>query len=148
MRITSEIHYFDSMSAVKKYHSKLLEPVCRQWELTHNELNILLFLLNNSELDRAADIVSYRGIAKSHVSLSVANLEKKELLTRHFDEDDRRAAHLKLTDRGIAIAEQANVLQTQLVAELFRGISPEQLEIWRNMALIVQKNIQNLDTTP
>ena len=85
---------------------------------------------------------------KSHVSLSVANLEKKELLTRHFDEDDRRAAHLKLTDRGIAIAEQANVLQTQLVAELFRGISPEQLEIWRNMALIVQKNIQNLDTTP
>ena len=61
--------YFDAMSKAKKEYSRCLEPVCRDFGLTQNELAVLLFLRNNPGLDRAADIVSCRSIAKSHVSL-------------------------------------------------------------------------------
>ena len=39
--------YFDILGKAQKVYSKQLEPVCRKWELTRSELDVLLFLLNN-----------------------------------------------------------------------------------------------------
>ena len=61
--------YFDAMSKAKKEYSRCLEPVCRDFGLTQNELAVLLFLRNNPCLDRAADIVSCRGIALSLIHI-------------------------------------------------------------------------------
>ena len=145
MQFASGINYFDTMASAQKYYAKLMEPLCKTWELTRNELDILLFLYNNPEFDRAADIVSRRGIAKSHVSLSVTNLEKRELLERRFDENDRRTAHLILTEQGSAIAVQGRELQQQYFAAMYQGISQEELQIWKKIVLKVQDNIRNFD---
>ena len=122
-----------------------MDPVCKEWNLTRNELDVILFLHNNPEFDRAADIVSRRGISKSHVSLSVSGLEEKGLLIRRFDENDRRTAHLELTRDGIRIADQGRELQNQYFAAMYRGISREELQIMKNIVLKVQENIQNFD---
>ena len=82
--------HFDVTQQVKKKYTLAVEPVCRKWNLTKNELDVLLFLYNNPEFDRAADIVAHRGLTKSHVSLSVSNLEGRGLLTRREDPEDRR----------------------------------------------------------
>lgn len=147
MRFNASFNYFDIMSAAKKSYSKLLEPICRQWELTRNELDVLLFLYNNPEFDRAADIVSRRGIAKSHVSLSVSNLESRALLNRQFDVHDRRAAHLALTEQGRQIAAQARQVQMGYFAALYQGISEEEFEVWRKITQKVCDNIENFDKT-
>ena len=146
MRFDSGIHYFDTAASAQKYYTKIMDPLCKTWELTHNELDILLFLHNNPEFDRAADIVSRRGIAKSHVSLSVASLEEKGLLVRRFDENDRRAVHLELTEAGRIISAQARDLQLRYFSALYQGISPEEFEIWRKITQKVRDNINNLDT--
>ena len=98
-------NFFDAMSRAKKEYTRCLEPVCRDFRLTQNELAVLLFLNNNPGRDRAADIVSCRGIAKSHVSLAVSTLEARGILSRRFDASDRRACHLVLTEKGAEIAE-------------------------------------------
>lgn len=144
----SEINYFDVMAVAKKHYAKLLEPICKQWELTRNELDILLFLFNNPEYDRAADIVSRRGIAKSHVSMSVAGLEEKGLLIRRFDENDRRTAHLELQASGSAIASQAREKQMQFFSLLYNGISQEEFDLWKKIQTKVYKNIENFKITP
>ena len=144
----SEVNYFDVMAVAKKHYAKLLEPICKQWELTRNELDILLFLYNNPEYDRAADIVSHRGIAKSHVSMSVASLEEKGLLIRRFDENDRRTAHLELRDSGSAIAAQAREKQMQFFTLLYKGISQEEFELWKKIQTKVYKNIENFEINP
>jgi MarR family transcriptional regulator for hemolysin len=105
----------------------------------------MLFLYNNPAYDRAADIVSHRGIAKSHVSLSVASLEEKGLLRRRFSEQDRRTAHLELLEQGQRIAAQAREKQVQYFSALYRGVSPEELEIWKNITQKVWDNIKNLE---
>ena len=141
----AEINYFDASAAVEKQYSKFLAPICKQWNLTRNELDILLFLYNNPEYDRAADIVSRRGITKSHVSLGVASLEEKGLLVRHFDENDRRTAHLKPEGRGVTIASQARQMQLQFFSALYAGITPEEFDIWKTIAHKICKNIENFD---
>jgi MarR family transcriptional regulator for hemolysin len=145
MHFSSGVHYFDISAAAQKYYAKLLDPVCKEWNLTRNELDVILFLHNNPEFDRAADIVSRRGISKSHVSLSVSGLEEKGILIRRFDENDRRTAHLELTRDGIRIADQGRELQNQYFAAMYRGISREELQIMKNIVLKVQENIQNFD---
>lgn len=136
------INYFDLAGRAKKRYCRFLEPVSKKWALTQNELNVLLFLHNNPQYDRAADIVACRGISKSHVSLSVNNLERRGLL-RRFVADDRRTAHLALTEQGRAIAQEGREAQQSYFMELYRGITPEEFDQWRR---ITQKVCENIET--
>ena len=147
MHFVAEYSYFDAVSSVKKSYSKMLDPICQQWNLTRNELDIILFLYNNPVYTRSVDIVSHRGIAKSHVSLGVSSLEEKGLLTRRYSEQDRRTAHLELLEPGLHIAAAAREKQLQYFEALYRGISPEEFEVWKNIAKKVWDNIQNLEIT-
>ena len=146
MLYPAHINYFDASAAAEKAYYKFLAPICREESLTRNELDVLLFLHNNPEYDRATDIVSRRGIAKSHVSLSVSTLEEKGLLHRRFDESDRRTAHLELTGSGRNIAARARDIQLRYFEAIYRDISPEEFEVWKKIVLKVQSNIRNLDT--
>jgi MarR family transcriptional regulator for hemolysin len=147
MHFGAEFNYFDVMASAKKSYSRLLDPICQEWKLTRNELDIMLFLYNNPEYNRAADIVSHRGIAKSHVSLSVASLEEKGLLLRRFSEQDRRTAHLELPEPGRVIAAQAREMQLRYFSALYRGISPEEFEIWKNITQKVWDNVKKIENT-
>ena len=145
MKQLSPAAYFDILGQAQKAYSKQLEPVCREWNLTRNELDVMLFLYNNPESDRAADIVARRGMAKSHVSLSVGTLEEKGLLTREFSATDRRTAHLKLTDRGMEIAAQGRQRQAEYFELLYKGISEEEMALWRKITQTVCENIENVN---
>ena len=147
MHFGAEFNYFDAMASARKSYTKLLEPICQEWELTRNELDVILFLYNNPGYDRATDIVSRRGIAKSHVSLSVANLEEKGLLRRRYSELDRRTAHLELLEPGQVIAVRARERQVQYFSALYQGISPEEIEIWKNIVLKIQSNIKTIESS-
>ena len=135
----------DTVQSAKKKYALLLEPVCRKWKLTRSELDVLLFLHNNPELDRAADIVSIRQIAKSHVSLSVGNLEKRGLLRREFDPNDRRTAHLKLTEAALPIAAEGYLLQEQYFGRIFAGLTQEEFALWRQILEKVCRNIETME---
>ena len=137
--------YFAIVEMAKKSYGRLLAPICQKFDLTRSELDVLLFLHNNPGYDRAADIVSRRGMVKSHVSLSVTNLESRSLLCRRCDEADRRTAHLELTEAGKAIAEEARQKQEVFFESIYRGISPEEFAFWGNLTEKVWNNIRNLE---
>ena len=125
--------YFDAMGKATKEYSRYLEPVCKRWNLTQNEMAVLLFLYNNPGRDRAADIVECRGIAKSHVSLAVSNLERRKILTRHFEPTDRRTSHLALTEHGKEIAQEGKERQRAFFQALYAGVGPEEMEQLRHL---------------
>lgn len=145
MKASASMNYFDIMGMAKKSYNMILAPICSKWEITRNELDVLLFLRNNPQYDRATDIVTYRGIAKSHVSMSVANLESKGFLTRKFDKADRRTVHLVLTEQGYGIAREARKYQTQFFSALYHGITEDEFALWRTVTEKVCNNIRNLE---
>ena len=137
--------FFDILSQSQKAYSRQLEPVCKKWDLTRSEVDVLLFLYNNPEYDRAADIVTHRGMTKSHVSMSVAELADRGLLERRTSSDDRRTTHLLLTKEGLAIAADAREAQQGFFDMLYEGVSPEELVLWENITQKVFENIGNLN---
>ena len=138
------IDYFGSQQRAKKAYERILEPVCGQWGLSRAEVDILLFLFNNPGLDRAADIVERRGLAKSHVSTGLAALEERGLVTRQVDAADRRAIRLKLTKLGTAVAEDARIAQRSFFFSIYEGITPEEFAVWQRIMEKVSDNIQKL----
>ena len=136
--------YFDMLSTSQKGYSKILDPVCKKWDLTRSEMDVLLFLYNNPEYDRAADIVTRRGMTKSLVSMSVATLEERGLLQRQCSPTDRRTMHLRLPEAGEKIAAEGREAQQQFFDQLYMGISEEELALWDSITQRVYKNIEEL----
>ena len=139
--------YFDILAKSQKLYTKQLEPVCKKWDLNRSELDVLLFLYNNPAFDRAADVVTHRGMAKSHVSMSVANLADRGFLLRQASPDDRRTVHLQLTDPGREIAAEGREAQKAFFALLYRDIPEEELRSWEKITEKVHDNIEKLDIT-
>jgi len=147
MEIPTGVNYLEVMSKAQKGYARYMEPVCKKWGLTRNELDVILFLCNNPAFDRAADIVSRRGIAKSHVSLSVANLERRGMLVRCFDPNDRRTAHLELTERGLTAALEGKSAQQEFFSRLYGCLTEEEFSIWKKITQKICEHIENLDKT-
>lgn len=138
-------NYFDILGQSQKAYSKQLEPVCKKWNLTRSEMDVLLFLYNNPGFDRAADIVTRRGMAKSHVSLSVANLCDLGLLERQYSPADRRTAHLRLTATGEGIAAEGRQAQKDFFNLLYGDISQEDFQLWEKITRKVCENIEKIN---
>ena len=132
--------YFGVSQRVSKLYGKFLEPVCQRHGLTKNELDVLLFLYNNPEYDRARDVVVHRGLVKSHVSLSVTNLQARGLLSGETDSTDRRIVRLRLTDEGRSVAGEGRSVQEAFFSRLFAGIDREEMEISLKIKQIVSAN--------
>ena len=141
----ARFNYFDTMARAQKGYARLLEPICKKWDLTRNELDVLLFLANNPDFDRAVDIVNHRGLAKSHVSMSVASLENRGLLARQPDPTDRRTVHLRLTDKAGEITDVGCRVQKQFMDYLHQGVTEEQMALMRLFAERVYENIKNIE---
>ena len=143
--LMTQFNYFDTMARAQKGYARLLEPICKKWDLTRNELDVILFLANNPDFDRAADIVNHRGLAKSHVSMSVNSLESRGLLDRIPDPSDRRTVHLHLTEKAREITDVGCRVQRQFMDYLHQGVTEEQLELMRLFAVRVYENIKNIE---
>lgn len=140
-----EFNYFDTMARAQKGYTRLMDPICKKWDLTRNELDVLLFLANNPEQDRAVDIVNNRGISKSHVSLSISSLEKRGLLVRREDLQDRRTVHLQLTESARPITEKGRTAQKLFFSYIHKGVSQEQIDLMMDFARKVSENIKNIE---
>lgn len=77
---------WDLRSLTKRLYGQRIQPVCEAYGLTRMEMDILLFLANNPAFDTARDIVERKQFTKSHVSASVAELERRGYLRGEFRE--------------------------------------------------------------
>lgn len=57
------VNPLEQQNAVKTLYSEFVSPVCAKYGLTRIELDILLFLANNTRYDTATDIVEVRFLA-------------------------------------------------------------------------------------
>ena len=143
--LMARFNYFDTMAKAQKGYGRLMDPICKKWDLTRNELDVLLFLANNPDFDRAVDIVNNRGMSKSHVSLSITNLERKGLLERLDDPDDRRTVHLRLLPQAEQITTAGQMAQRRFFSYLHQGVTQEQIDLMIDFARKVNDNIKNIE---
>ena len=126
-------------------YAAAMQPLCRREGLAPNGVDILLFLANNPEQNRAADIVRGRGMSKGHVSLSLRSLEDRGLVACRADGSDRRAVHLALTDGAGEIAEDGRAAQREFIRRLREGITPEESAVILSVTRKMGDNIRAME---
>ena len=107
---------------VERKYNQYRKKVMVRYDLSAAEVDVLLFLANNSQFDLAVDIVRVRKMQKSHVSLAVNKLCEKGYIQKETDAADRKKVHLKLEESA---------------SEIIRFGLPE--SVWR---IVVFRNFQ------
>jgi DNA-binding MarR family transcriptional regulator len=75
-----------------------------KYKLTVNERNTLIVLFNLS-INSITELSGYLSISKTNTSKVLSSLEKKNLLVRIIDKDDKRQIQLLLTEKGKQVSE-------------------------------------------
>lgn len=127
---------------IKKLYSNVFERIALEYNITANEVMILTFLKDDFDQDMATDIVNTLMISKSHVSLSVNNLEKAGYIVKKQDVNDKKKIHLVITKKAKPILDEIDKEQNKLYEVIFKGISEEEKEI---LKLILQKMCNNIN---
>ena len=115
--------FWDKLKSFSTLYEKLAEPVKEQYRLTQLEFDILMFLHNNPQYKTAGDMVRVRRLTKSHVSTTVASLEKKGLLEKICSEKNRKSIQLKLTPAADQIIAAGKTVQGDYGNILIDGFS-------------------------
>lgn len=130
----------DFIPLVRESYTKAIRPVCAKHQMTAAEVDVLLFLANNPEFDRATDIVERRHIVKSQVSTSINALEKRGFLRRTQTEHDRKTIHLRVNEEAAAeVIRDGRAAQLLFFDVLLTGFSGEQrARMQQNMQFLVE----------
>jgi DNA-binding MarR family transcriptional regulator len=126
---------------LKKVYEKMFYQLTEELQLTQNEIDVLLFLYNNSPLDTARDIARYRAMSKSMISKSVDSLYRKGFLSYETDETDKRCIHLKIKPVAIPIVEKLHEAQKEFFYILTYNITKEE---YKAMETVLNKMYANI----
>ena len=134
---------WDGLSLFKKIYDQSLEPVCKKYQLTRMELDILLFLANNPGYDTAKDIIERRRLTKSHVSMSLKDLERRDLVQKEYYPGNQKTAHLKLSSASIQMVAVGQQDLKNFFLKVFRDFYPEDVIRMEDYFERMRKNMQN-----
>ena len=136
-------NFWEYYNSCRYFYTQILAPVCRKFRLTYMELSVLLFLANHPEFDTASQIVKYRQLTKSHVSLALRELQQRGFLTGERRADDRRNIHLKLTEKAQPVIRSGQDAQKYFKASMFSDFSPEEIKIYEQFQNRIFHNLSS-----
>ena len=113
----------------RRSYDHVITPVCARHNITRMELDVLLFLANNPDRDTAAELISLRGLTKSHVSAAVTGLAMRGLLARSHRDGNRKTVHLTLLPAAAQVIADGQAAQQQLAQAIIAGFSQQELEV-------------------
>ena len=133
----------DQSLKIKKCYHKLCIPVCNKYQITENELEILLFLHYQApKYDSAKAIIEARSMSKSQVCKSIDGLKANGYLQTTIDQKDRRLIHLALTKKATPIIQEGIKTRTKLFNLLYQDVSEEDINTLKRIIQQIDKNLE------
>ena len=132
---------FQHYAAGESLYTKTVSPVCEKYGLTYMEFTVLMFLANNPQFDTAAEVVKYRHLTKSHVSMSVRSLQGRGLIRGEYREPNRRTIHLSILEPAAPIISEGQAAQRAFGDILFSGFSRQESARFAGYIERIDKNI-------
>ncbi len=127
------MYFWDKHKTITSYYELLSGRVCDEYGLTQMEYDILMFLHNNPQHNTAAEIVKVRKSTKSHVSISLKNLENKGLVERIQSETNKKHIEIVLLDKAELIVEAGINAQKEFAQDVLSGLTEEEKRMCINV---------------
>ncbi|MGN1294850.1 MAG: MarR family winged helix-turn-helix transcriptional regulator [Bacilli bacterium] len=122
----------DNLFVNRELYAFLFGPVCEKYHLTMTEMVVLMFLAKNTSLDTASDIVENLKITKSHVSISLRDLEERGYVKGDYLGENHRTIHLKLCDGSFNIIKEGENIHKEFIDVLLSGFSQVEKDSFMN----------------
>lgn len=133
----------DTLYVNRELYSSLFGPICAKYHLTMTEMLVLLYLAKHAGFDTASDIVKNLKIAKSHVSVSLRDLEERGYVEGSYEGKNHRTIHLKLCDNSIKIIEDGENVQKEFIEVLLKGFSVDEKSAFKSYIKRINDNAEN-----
>ena len=128
------MRFWEHEGAGERLYYELLGAICRKFEITKTELDILLFLAHYPAHDTATQIVQYRHLSKSNVSVSLRELQKRGWVQAEYRDNNRKTLHLSLCPTSKRVVEAGQEAQREFFSILFDGFSEkEKADLFRSL---------------
>lgn len=135
-------NYFAHCVDVEEVYKNMISPVYEKYKLTYMEFTVLMFLANNPQYNTATQIVRYRHLAKSHVSISIRSLQERGLILGEHKGGNHRTIHLSVSDKARDIIAVGRAAQNKFCEIVFAGFSKEEMEKLQQFTEQVNRNIK------
>lgn len=128
--LEDELHYL--LLAAFSQSSRGINDEARKLGLTPGQPKVLEYLLEHDG-GEAREICRMFGLDRSTVASILLRMEKRGLVRRTDDADDRRVQHIWLTDEGRKLAKDLKESILAFDERFWKGIPQEDLEATRRV---------------
>lgn len=103
-----------------------------EYDMTLSQFIILNFVQDNPDDLSSAQLSRRFKMTPQSMNEVVTILQRKDLLLKNVDADNKRVLRISLTEKGIDTLKQCNTTIDALENELFDGFTEEDLNVFRN----------------
>lgn len=124
-----------------------VEPVYRSADLTVSEVELLVPLRYAEEPVTAIRLAERLGMSRAGVSKALARLEKRDLVSRTRNPEDRRSALITMTIQGNAVVDDVFPRELAAHGELFTKLGRDRGKILAALEQLALSMEGGLDRT-
>ena len=115
-----------------------------KYDIKKAELEILYFLSRCGTHNTSTDIHHQLMMNRGHISQAVDSLCKRRYIVAIPDKNDRRYVHYEILESAQTIISELAKKREKMNAQIFEGISEEELRVFRSVSNKIRKNIENM----
>jgi len=90
------------------------------------------------------DIAKYLGISRASVGVSVKRMAKQGYLEVIPSDKDSRATMLQITQKGIKLLVQSDMVMDEYITKKYAGLSDEEVDLYIQLQTKIKKNLSLL----
>ncbi|MGI8310310.1 MarR family winged helix-turn-helix transcriptional regulator [Saccharopolyspora hattusasensis] len=118
-----DLDFSRSLMALHRELRGLYAAIARHFGLTAQQVELLCLLKDRAP--SSGELAALLGCDKTNITGMVDRLERRGLLARVTDRNDRRISRLSLTDEGMALGGKLREAFNAQVAERWGSLPPE-----------------------
>lgn len=123
--------------------SQLLALHYQPYDITTEQWSVLNRLSEQDGISQK-DLAQRSEKDQTNITRIVDHLERKGLVERHSNAEDRRSFLLFITDKGKLLNQELLPIEKEVVNSALQGLSEEHIELLRDMLIQITRNANQL----
>lgn len=112
-----------------------------EFDLNRSQASILFTLHQRSSMSQK-ELAESLNMTPPSITSAIRKMEQEGYIRRRQDESDQRVMRLALTEKGAACVENVKRVADEMHELIFRGMSPEEILLFRRLLLQINENLE------
>lgn len=134
-----------NFAMVRAMQAKVSSKYLVEYQLSPNELDVLILLSNNQTIDTAKELTIYLGVSKGLICRSIDHLVEKGYLQVQEDKKDHRMQRLRLDKNAQPIIMEIKKARSVIANRLLSEISEDELYVMNKVFHQIKENFEKLE---